>query len=119
MSRMFVASQENLRNYLMSYARGESIFDAKTMARVWVDGVASLEFLLSEKNRELLQFLQMTQVEAIPDLAYSLSMNQSELTRRLQMLANFHLLCFEGDKNKIYPIAHPGPVEVMVDVACG
>ena len=50
--------------------------------------VAPLSFTLSEGNMEILEQLQLNPPEGIPDLAYRLTIEHTDLMRRLEMLAN-------------------------------
>lgn len=88
MTHMLFAPQSVLRTRLKVFGREEQSYDDMIMGKAWVDGISTLDFLLSEQNEKLLRYLRLSHPEDIPELTHCLLTEQVELMQRLQLFAN-------------------------------
>ena len=113
MVRIKLMSQTLLRAELSCLVTGFTKID-KSLPRIWMESTETLNELLSEENRNLLQEIRLNSPESIQEVSDAMDIPEEQLMQRLQLLINFRLLRFEGENGMLRPVVDDWWVQVMM-----
>ena len=116
MRKILVMDQFRLRDHLRHLVSGNGpVFDKTKQPLVWIQGIASLNRILSDKNRTLMKWLVCISPASYAELADFCGMAPDDLWRTLQMLINFRLIHVKADHNLLTLVPPRGNIEIIVD----
>lgn len=98
-----VASKSFIRQRTIDIAAGR-IKPKDTDPKIWVNSVESIGRLLNAENLAMIDTIRVKHPSTISDLAKLMKREQSNVSRTLKRMAEFHIVDFEETQGKKRPV---------------
>lgn len=107
-----VASTTFIRQYTMDIASGR-IKPKETDPKIWVSSVESVGRLLNAENLAMINIIRTQHPSTISDLAKLMNREQSNVSRTLKRMAEFHIVDLEETHGKKMPVVNWDEISIV------
>lgn len=101
--RIGIMSQDRIRERLLKIAKGD-LKPKRTDPKVWFTSMRTLAKVLSDYNRQLLEIIRAVRPVSVEELAELTGRNQSQLTRTLNVMAQYELVHMVRQNQLVRPV---------------
>ena len=110
-----IASYENMKERTLAIARGK-YKPSKNEPKIWFTSMESFAKILSNKNRDLLEFISEEAFTSISDLADKTGRKKSNLSRTLNTMEQYGLVILKKAKGRIIPTVPYSKIDLVMQI---